>query len=115
MQIEKYKKVHEYTSKLYSQFTYWKLPAETNLALNFCEKVYRWEEIVMPLLNEDKGYQELVNNIVDQVRSYEVWKDGYDDDMYSPQGEAPYIGDSLFNSIGDLENLIEYLKDELHD
>lgn len=115
MQIEKYKKVHEYSSKLYSQFTYWKLPSETNLALNFCEKVYRWEEIVMPLLNEDKGYQELVNNIVDQVRSYEVWKDGYDDDMYSPQGEAPYIGDSLFNSIGDLENLIEYLKDELHD
>ena len=115
MQAEKYKKVHEYTSELYSQFTYWKLPAETTLALEFCKKVYMWKQMVMPLLNDDKGYQEIVTNIVDQVESYEVWKDGYDDDMYSSHGEEPYIGDSLYNSISDLENLIEYLNDELND
>ena len=115
MQTEKFKKVHEYSSELFSQFAFWKLPSETALALEFCEKVYIWKQLVLPLLNDDKEYQELVINIVDQVEEYQVWKDGYDEDMISPQGEDPDIGDSLFNSISDLERLIWDLESDFID
>ena len=95
----------------------WNLPKETELAVEFSNLADSSILEAIALLEDDSqwetAYIQWLNAILDLISNYLCWQDGYDEDIISPQGDEPFLGDSLFEASRQLNNLLLEMEDEL--
>jgi hypothetical protein len=97
----------------------WDLPQETELAVEFSNLAESSILEAKALLEDDSkwetAYIKWLDTILELISNYVCWKDGYDEDIISPQGDEPFLGDSLFEAVWELNSLLTEMEEEIND